>query len=76
MQLTDSGGIHAVSNAGHDTTNDKVWKAVGTSLQRSTDNHDNRTDKNGLAAAKIISNPNTENGTAETSQVVRRGGDT
>lgn len=76
MQLTDGRSIHAVANTGYDTTNDQVRKAVGASLQRSTDDHDDRTDKDGLAATKVVTNPDTEDGTTETAQVVRSGRDT
>lgn len=67
---TDGRSVHAITNAGNDTTDNQIGEGVSTGLQRSTDHHDNRAKKDGLATTQVVSNPDTEDGTEETTQVV------
>lgn len=58
-----------------DTTDDELRKAVGRTLQQSTNNHNKRTDENGLATPQVIPNPDSRNRTDKAPQVVRCHGD-
>lgn len=73
---TDGGSVHAIPNAGHDTTDNQMGEGVSAGLQRSTDNHDDRAKEDGLATTQVVPNPDTEDGTEEATQVVRGGSDT
>lgn len=67
---TDGRSVHAIADTSHDTADDQMWECVGASLQRSTNDHDNRASEDGLAAAQVVAYPDAEDGTTETTQVV------
>jgi hypothetical protein len=47
-----------------------MWERKSSALQRGTDDHDNRAGEDGLASAQVVANPDAEDCTTETAQVV------
>lgn len=70
----NGGSVHAISNTGHNAADNEMRQGVCACLQGRTDDHDYRAGENGLAATKVVSNPDTEDSTEETAQVIRGSG--
>ena len=63
--------VDTIANASDDSTNDEMRQLKRRALQSRTDYHNDRTRKDCLSTAEDIANPNAEEGTKETSQVIR-----
>lgn len=64
--------IWVLTKTSHQTAHDQLGQIVRSALQQRSDDHDERTEEDGLAATQPVTDPDRRNGTRETAQVVSR----
>lgn len=70
LPCRDGRSVHAISDTSHNTANNQMWEGKRSALQCGTDDHDNRAGEDGLASAQVVANPDTEDCTTKTAQIV------
>ena len=71
-----SGRVAAVTQAGDDTPDDQVGEGGGAGLENGTNAHNAGTEHDHPLATERVSDPDSDNSTDETSESIRRHGDT
>ena len=67
--------VETVPKARDDTTDNEGGQLRGSTLEDGTDDHDRRAPPDGLATSKPVTQPDTDDCTEETTDIVRSNGD-